>query len=48
VDLGKDEVRVIDPNDTDHRVRTMNRDRFFYWWDGFALVLTNSPDIPSR
>jgi hypothetical protein len=33
------EVRVIDPNDQDGRTRTMSRDRFLYWWDGFALVL---------
>jgi hypothetical protein len=44
IDLGAEEVRVIDPNDPDHRVRTMNRERFFYWWDGFALVLTE--DLP--
>jgi hypothetical protein len=44
IDLGAEEVRVIDPNDSDHRVRIMNRERFFYWWDGFALVLTG--DVP--
>jgi hypothetical protein len=49
VDLGKDEVRVIDPNDSDHRVRTMSRERFFHWWDGFALVLTvDFPETTSR
>ena len=42
IDLGAEEVRVIDPNDSDHRVRIMNRERFFYWWDGFALVLTEN------
>lgn len=44
VDFGPDEVRVIDPNDADHRVRTLTRDRFLHWWDGFVLVLTN--DLP--
>ena len=48
IDLGADEVRVIDPNDPDHRVRTMSRERFFYWWDGFALILVDPPDIASR
>jgi hypothetical protein len=33
------EVRVIDPNDQDRRTRFMTRERFLYWWDGFALVL---------
>ncbi len=32
-------VKVIDPNDQDRRVRTMPRERFLYWWDGFTLVL---------
>ncbi len=41
VDFGLDEVRVIDPNDSDGRVRTLSRDRFLYWWDGFVLVLTS-------
>jgi hypothetical protein len=40
VDFGPDEVRVIDPNDADHRIRTMTRDRFLFWWDGFVLVLS--------
>ena len=48
IDLGSDEVRVIDPNDTDHRVRTMSRERFLYWWDGFALILMDSPEVASR
>ena len=39
VEFGPEEVRVIDPNDADCRVRTMSRERFMYWWDGFALVL---------
>jgi ABC-type bacteriocin/lantibiotic exporter with double-glycine peptidase domain len=39
VDFGPDEVRVIDSNDADGRVRTMSRKRFLSWWDGFALVL---------
>src|SRR3954454_1962084 len=38
VDFGPDEVRVIDSNDADRRVRTMTRERFLHWWDGFALV----------
>jgi len=49
VDLGVNEVRVIDPNDSDHRVRTLSRERFFRWWDGFALVLTERiPQTASR
>jgi hypothetical protein len=48
IDMGPDEVRVIDPNDSDHRVRTLSRERFLYWWDGFALVLTvDSPEVAS-
>lgn len=39
VDFGSEEVRVIDSNDTDGRVRTMPLKRFLSWWDGFALVL---------
>ena len=39
VEFGDDEVRVIDPNDQDGRVRAMTRDGFLHWWDGFALVL---------
>lgn len=39
VDFGPDEVRVIDSNDSDGRVRTMSRKRFLSWWDGYALVL---------
>jgi hypothetical protein len=39
VDFGEETVKVIDPNDQDGRVRTIPRDRFLYWWDGFALVL---------
>ena len=38
VDFGPEEVRVIDSNDADRRVRTMTRERFLHWWDGFALV----------
>jgi hypothetical protein len=41
VDFGPEEVRVIDPNDADHRIRTLSRDRFLHWWDGFVLVLIN-------
>jgi hypothetical protein len=43
VNVGPEEVRVIDPNDSDHRVRTLTRDRFMHWWDGFVLVLTSDP-----
>ena len=39
VDFTDDAAKVIDPNDQDGRVRTMDRERFLYWWDGFALVL---------
>jgi hypothetical protein len=39
IDIGRDEVRVIDPNDADGRIRIMSLDRFLYWWDGFALIL---------
>jgi hypothetical protein len=39
VDFGEETVKVIDPNDQDGRVRTMPRERFLYWWDGFTLVL---------
>jgi len=39
VDFGPEEVRVIDSNDADGRVRTMPLKRFLSWWDGFALVL---------
>lgn len=39
VDFGPEEVRVIDSNDADGRVRTMSRKRFLSWWDGFALIL---------
>ena len=42
IDLGPDAVRVIDSDDGDGRTRTMSRDGFFHWWDGFALVL--NPD----
>jgi len=48
IDLGPKEVRVIDPNDGDHRIRTMTRERFFHWWDGFALALTDVPQTASR
>jgi hypothetical protein len=39
VDFTGDSVKVIDPNDTDGRVRQMTLARFLTWWDGFALVL---------
>jgi len=40
VEFGPEEVRVIDPNDSDRRIRIISRDRFMHWWDGFVLVLT--------
>ncbi len=46
VDFGKTEVRVIDPNDADHRVRTLSRERFLHWWDGFVIVLTAEYTAP--
>jgi hypothetical protein len=39
VDFGPTKVKVIDSSDPVDRVRTMSRERFLYWWDGFALVL---------
>jgi hypothetical protein len=39
VDYGPEEVRVIDSNDNDGRIRTMPLDRFHSWWDGFVLVI---------
>jgi ABC-type bacteriocin/lantibiotic exporter with double-glycine peptidase domain len=39
VDFNDKEVRVIDSNDADGRIRTMSLKRFLSWWDGFALVL---------
>lgn len=39
VDFGPREVRVVDSNDADGRVRTMSRKRFLSWWDGFVLVV---------
>jgi hypothetical protein len=39
VDFTDKTVKLIDPNDSDGRTRTMPLDRFLYWWDGFALVL---------
>jgi hypothetical protein len=47
VDFGDEQVRVIDSNDQDGRVRTMTRERFLHWWDGFALVLQVSPEVVS-
>ena len=43
ISLGKDDVKLIDPNDADCRVRTMTRARFLQWWDGFALTLDAPP-----
>jgi hypothetical protein len=42
VDFTETEARVIDSNDGDGRIRTMPVDRFLYWWDGLAVVLTPS------
>ncbi len=39
VDIGPGQVRVVDPNDADGRVRTMSLKRFLSWWDGFALIV---------
>jgi hypothetical protein len=39
IELTDEVAKVIDSNDQDRRTRTMSRDRFLYWWDGFALVL---------
>ena len=39
VEFTDDTAKVIDPNDQDGRVRTMPRDRFLYWWDGFTIVV---------
>jgi hypothetical protein len=39
LDLGPEEVRILDPNDSDGRVRIMSLDSFLTRWDGFALVL---------
>ena len=39
VDYGPEEVRVLDSNDADGRIRTMSRKRFLSWWDGFVLVI---------
>jgi ABC-type bacteriocin/lantibiotic exporter with double-glycine peptidase domain len=39
VDYGPDEVRVLDSNDADGRIRTMPLKRFLSWWDGSALVI---------
>ena len=46
VDFGSAEVRVIDPNDADHRIRTMSLDRFLHWWDGFTIILTAEDASP--
>ena len=39
VDFGTKEVRILDPNDADRHVRTMDLDTFLDRWDGYALVL---------
>ncbi len=43
IDFGAEEVRVIDPNDQDGRIRTMALNRFLHWWDGFAVILVKDP-----
>jgi hypothetical protein len=37
VDLGDEQVRILDPNDG--KVRSMELDAFLERWDGFTLVL---------
>lgn len=39
VDFGPKQVRILDPNDADRQVRTLDSDTFMQRWDGFALVL---------
>jgi hypothetical protein len=39
LDFGPEEVRILDPNDSDGRLRSMDLDTFLERWDGFALVL---------
>jgi len=39
IELTDKVAKVIDSNDQDCRTRTMSRELFLYWWDGFALVL---------
>jgi ABC-type bacteriocin/lantibiotic exporter with double-glycine peptidase domain len=39
VDFGQENVRFLDPNDTDGYVRTLDLEAFLQRWDGFALVL---------
>jgi hypothetical protein len=51
VDFGSDEVRFLDPNDTDSRVRKMDTESFLARWDGFTLVLERPEpriDSPGR
>ena len=43
VEFTDDTVKVIDPNDQDGRVRTLPRERFLHWWDGFTIVLQPEP-----
>lgn len=45
VDYGPQEVRVIDSNDADGRIRTMPLDRFLSCWDGFALVIDPQDEL---
>jgi hypothetical protein len=39
VDFNSKIARVIDSSDPKCHVRTMTREKFLFWWDGFALVL---------
>lgn len=48
VEFSGDVVKVIDPNDADRRVRTMSRERFLHWWDGFTVVLQPPVRLPPR
>jgi hypothetical protein len=39
VDFRATAVKIIDPNDTDSRIRELSVEKFLAAWDGFALVL---------
>jgi hypothetical protein len=46
VDFTNIDVRVIDSNDQDGRIRTMTRAQFHLWWNGFTLVLEPKEPLP--
>lgn len=48
IDFDADNVRIIDPNDSDQRVRTVPMERFLNWWDGFALILIKPEQAANR